>query len=441
MLDTHAKRRGQLGAPGPARGRGSLIDGLGLIVLALGALVTLPGPARADVVTDWNQTMIQALQTAQTPPPPAARVGAIVQSSVFDAVNGIARRYTSVHVPPAAPAGASAAAAAAGAADEALVTLFPTQQATFDAQLASSLSQISASPQSISDGVAWGRAVADQIAAWRAGDGFATPPPPYTPSGLPGRWALTPGAPLTAPLFRQFATMIPFALKTASQFLPGPPPALTSERYTRDFNEVKAYGGSVGPTLRSAEQTQTAQFWQADNPTAMWDRVADDLGVLHGRSILHNARILALVDIAEADSAIAVWNGKNTYDTWRPVTAIQQADTDGNPQTAPEPMWLPLLTTPAFQEYPAGHPGLSSAAATVLASFYGNATPFTVTAAGMTGVQRSFTTFASAIRQVIDARVWGGIHFRTAGTVAADMGSAIARYVRQTQLRHVCRHP
>jgi len=218
-----SRRRAHACAPGLAGRRNSLIGRLALIALGLGALVALPGLARADVVADWNHTMIQALQTAQTPPPPAARVGAIVQTAVFDAVNGIARRYTSVHVPPAAPGGASVAAAAAGAAYEALVALFPTQQATFDAELTNSLSQISAPPQSVSDGLAWGRSVADQIAAWRANDGFAVTPPPYTPTGLPGRWARTPPAFVTAPLFRQFATMVPFALTSPSQFQPGPP--------------------------------------------------------------------------------------------------------------------------------------------------------------------------------------------------------------------------
>lgn len=409
---------------------------LALAVTALGAVSTA-GAASAEVVTDWNHTMISALANAQTPPPPAARVAAIVQSSVFDAVNGIARRYTPVHVPPSAPAGASRAAAAAGAAYEALLALFPPQQTMLDQQLAESLSQISGTPQSIADGLHWGENVADQMLAWRSADGFSTTPGPYSPSGLPGRWAPTPPAFATSPLFRQFATMTPFALTSPSQFLPGPPPALTSARYTRDFREVKAYG-AADSTVRTPQQTQTAQFWQADTPAAMWDRVADDLGQARDRSILQNARILALVDIALADATIAIWNAKNTYDSWRPVTAIQQAATDGNRHTSADPNWAPLLVTPVFQEYPAGHPGVSSAAATVLAHFYCNDSEFTVTAAGMTGVERSFTSFSAAVRQVINARVWAGIHFRTAGDVAAAMGAAIGRYITDTQaLRNV----
>jgi len=381
---------------------------LALVLIATAAL-TAPAVASADVATDWNRTMVDALEVDKTPPPPSARVGAIVQSAVFDAVNGIARRYTPMHVLPDAPRGASRAAAAAGAAHEALVTLFPAQQAMLDQRLADTISQIADASKrddrSIAEGLQWGKTVADETLAWRATDGINTVPPTYAPAGIPGRWAPTPPAFVLMPLFRQFATMTPFALASPDQFLPAPPPPLTSARYARDFNEVKALG-SANSTIRTPEQTQTAIFWQSDTPTAIWNRVADDLAQQRGRSMLAGARILALMNISLADSAIAIWNAKNTYDTWRPITAIQQAGSDGNSDTSPDPNWTPLLATPAFQEYPAGHPGVSNGGATVLASFYGDDTPFTATSNSLPGVERSFTSLSSAIGQIENARVW-----------------------------------
>ncbi len=412
-----------------------MIRKLALTSVAVAALA-MPAAAGANVVTDWNRTMVAVLEAAKPPPPSSARAAAIVQSAVFDAVNGIARRYSPVHVPPEAPRGASRAAAAAGAAHEALVALFPTQQAMLDQRLADTLSELSegssGDDQLIMRGLQWGKTVADQIIAWRASDGFTSVLPPYVPAGLPGRWAPTPPA-FGPPLFRQFATMVPFALISPAQFLPAPPPSLTSTRYTQDFNEVTAFG-SANSQIRTAEQTQTAIFWQADSPAAIWNRVADDLAGQRDASLLGNARILALMNIALADATIAIWNAKNTYDTWRPITAIQQAHTTGNPDTSPDPNWTPLLATPAFQEYPAGHPGVSNAAATVLAFVYGDDTSFTTTATGLPGVQRSFTSFSAAVTQVEDARVWGGIHFRFACITAAQMGAEVAEYMIQRRL-------
>jgi hypothetical protein len=167
----------------------------------------------------------------------------------------------------------------------------------------------------------------------------------------------------------------------------------------------------------------------------MWNRVADDLIEQRGGSLLGSARILALTNLALADATIAIWNAKNTYDRWRPITAIAEAGSDGNPDTGPVSGWTPLLVTPPFQEYPAAHPGVSNAAATVLASFFGECAAFTVTSAGAAGVERSFTSFAAAAEQVQDARIWGGIHFRFSTQTGARMGAEVARYVARTRLR------
>ena len=319
----------------------------------------------AQVVLDWNRALLDALTVANTPPPPAMRAGAIVATAVFDAVDGLTHRYALHHLFADAPHGASAQAAAAGAAHEALVALFPAQRASFDALLTTTLASLGDHGRrvgAIDRGVAWGASVADAILALRASDGLATPPPPYVVSPVVGRWQPTPTAFAPTPAFRQFATMTPWALTSPAQFLPGPLPDLTSAHYAQDFNEVKSVGSATS-TTRSGFDTQAALYWQSTPPVVIWDPVADTLITSHHLGLTDAARLLALQNMAMADAVIAVWNAKNYYDTWRPVTAIQNAALDGNPLTDADPTWQPLLTTPAFQEYPAGHPGVSQAAA------------------------------------------------------------------------------
>jgi hypothetical protein len=389
------------------------------------AALALPGVAGADVITSWNRTFVDTLEAAHTPPPVAARSAAIVSSSVFDAVNGAARQFSPVHVVPAAPHGASRAAAAVAAAHESLVALFPAQQAMLDARYADSLAALGSSP-SVQRGLAWGTQVADEILAWRATDGLTAVLPPYVGSTLPGRWEPTPPT-FGPPLFRQFAQMTPFALASPAQFpLPGPPP-LTSARYATDLNEVEVLGSATS-SVRDSTETETARFWQLDTAAAMWDRVADDLAEASPWSLVREARVLALTNIALADATIAVWNAKNLFDSWRPITAIAGAG---------DPSWTPLLPTPQFQEYPSAHSALSASAAGVLASFYGNDTPFTVTSAGLPGVDREFTSFGAAVAQIADARIFAGFHFRFACEDGVTLGNEIADYIRATTLLRV----
>jgi hypothetical protein len=378
--------------------------------------------ARADVVTDWNRTMIAGLEASKSPPPPSQRIGAIVQASVFDAVNGIERRYTPYHVEPAASPGASRAAAAASAAYTALVALMPGQKPLFDHQLEATLAQISDDPshpgRSVVRGLDWGKTVASEILAWRANDGISAVLPPYVAGNAPGDWQPTP--PLFGPpLFRQFANMTPFALTSPSQFLPTGPPALSSESYAQDLSEVEALGGATS-IVRTLEQTQTAVFWQVDTPAAMWNRVADELADANATTLTQNARLLALMNIALADATIGIFNAKNFYNSWRPVTAIRALF---------DPTWTPLLATPAFREYPSAHSGISEAAASVLASFYGDSTAFTVTSAGLPGIERDFTSFSAAVLQIEDARIYAGFHFRFSTVDGATLGAAVADYV------------
>jgi hypothetical protein len=298
----------------------------------------------------------------------------------------------------------------------------PSQKALFDQALQTTLAEISDFPsdpgQSVERGLDWGRTVSNAILAWRAADGFSAFLPPYFPGTGPGAWQPTPPA-FAAPIGREFASMTPWAMTSPSQFLPSGPPSLTSVRFSQDLAEVQAYG-SASSAVRTAEQTETAIFWQQDTPTAMWNRVTDDLAEAHAISLSRNARLLALVDVAAADAMIATFNAKNTYNFWRPVTAIR---------ATVDPFWSPLLTTPPHQEYPSAHATVSSSPLSVLAAFYGDETSFTVTSAGMPGVTRDFTSFSSAVQQVEKARIWAGFHYRFSCEDGAAMGSAIGRYV------------
>jgi membrane-associated phospholipid phosphatase len=395
--------------------------------------------AGSNVVIDWNQRLVDALLFAHTPPQPGTRIGAIVETSVFDAVNGIKAQYTQFRpevVTTDAPRGASAPAAAAGAAYTALVAFFPAQKATFDAQLAATLATLSDDEGStsppVSRGLAWGQTVANAILAWRSADGFTATLPAYIVQPLPS-WQPTPLA-FAPPAWRQFGAMTPWAMTSPGEFLPAPPPALTSARYAQDFNEVKTIGTAATST---PELIATARFWggQFDTVATIWNRVAESLAANERMSLVENARFFALLNSSMADAVIAVWNAKNAYNTWRPITAIQNADVDGNADTTLAPAWAPVLITPAFQEYPSGHSGVSTAAATVLASFFGNHTTFSVSSDGVPDEPRTYSSFSDVVDEVALARIAGGIHFRFACDAAQKMGQAIADHNIATEFR------
>ena len=410
------------------------------VVFAVGGVSAAPvsaATAHPNAVITWNGIMISTFASAAIPPPPpvAIRLGAIVQASVFDAVDGIDPQYTPIHVAPAGPPNASRQAAAAGAAYTALVTLFPSQKPALDADLAASLAAMDdESSSDISDGLAWGDSVAAQILSWRSGDGFTSSLPPYVQGSAPGDWQPTPGPSSGPPKFRTLAVTTPFAMTSPSEFRPAGPPALASSEYATALNEVEAFGSATS-TVRTPVQTETAKFWQLDTPVAMWDRVADSLAEGHHFNLVRSARLLALLNLAQADAIIAVFDAKNAFNFWRPVTAIQQAGIDGNPDTVADPTWSSLLVVPYFQEYPSAHSGVSSAAATVLASVFGNDTQFTVTSGGLPGVDRSFNTFSDAVAQVADARVWAGFHFRFSVVDGTQLGTRVGQLAVSTLMQ------
>ena len=398
-----------------------------LICLSVLVLVASEA-ATADEITYWNQVMILAtLAAPETPAPLTPRVTAMVQAAVFDAVNGVDRHYASIYVPAAAAPGTSKRAAAVQAAYAMLVNLYPAQKATFDQRRTDSLGAITDSNDAVQQGLSWGQSVADQIWAWRSNDGFSDAPPPYLGGTQPGQWRPTP--PAMAPgLAPQLATTMPWVIRSPSQFRPQGPVSMTSDQYTSDFDEVSRMGGATN-SARTADQTVYAKFWAAGNPPDYWDPVAISLAAQHHFSMSKTARLLALVHLAMADAAIGCFDAKYTYSWWRPITAIQLGDTDGNDATTPNPAWSPLIVTPPFPEYPSAHSCISGAAGRILSQSFGEETSFNVVSDAMPGVTRTFHSFSAALEEVKNARVFGGIHFRTACVDGTALGIAVGDYV------------
>jgi hypothetical protein len=363
----------------------------------------------------------------------------MVSASVFDAVNGIKPRYKALHMRPGAPRYASQRAAAIQAAYAILANLYPAQIGVLSARREASIAALSSAEnaRSVQAGVTWGQAVADAIWAWRLTDGFTPPPPPFvgvlgivgTPAAV-GVWRPTPllNAPGAAV---QFATMTPWVLQRPSQFRLPPPPALSSAEYTADYNEIKVMGAFTG-SGRSADQSELALFW-AGNTALSWNRIASQISIERSLSFVENVHLFALLNVTMADAGIACFDVKYRYVFWRPVTAIRAGDTDGNPSTDPDPAWTPWLDffpsgTPAHPEYPSAHSTFSGSAAFILAAAFGDSTPFTLTSEVRPGT-RAFPSFSAALAEIADARVFGGIHFRTSCLRANLLGQAVADYV------------
>ena len=399
-------------------------------------VVFATGLTRADEVTDWNHVMLTAMLTAPvTPAPVATRVAAIAQSAVFDAVNGVDRHFTPIYVPAAAPQGISIRAAAVQAAYATLLNFYPAQKATLDQQRSNSLAAITDTNDAVQAGLIWGQYVADEIWAWRSHDGFSDTVAPYTGGTDPGQWRPTPPA-MAAGLVPQLARVVPWVIRSPSQFRPAGPAALTGDQYTADFNETKSMGGATN-SGRTADATLYANFWQAGNPPDYWDPVVTSLSARQHYSMVETARMLALVNMGIADSIIGCWDAKYTYSSWRPITAIQLADTDGNEATAPDSAWTPLIVTPPFPEYPSAHSCASGAATHILSQTFGEETSFDVVSNAMPGVTRKFHNFTAALSEVVNARIYGGIHFRTACVDGTALGVAVGDYVATHAVRPV----
>lgn len=398
---------------------------------------------QADMVTDWNEHVEQAIKAVALNPGLQGRVEAIVHVAIYDAVNGIAHKYEPYFVTERSPGGASEEAAAAQAAYTTLKSLFPAQTATFDAQLDQSLNSLQTghgrhSRHAIERGRAWGEQVANAILSWRANDGFSTPLPPYFGGTGPGVWRSIPtptSADGTLPaVFPQNAIMVPFAMTSHDQFRPGPPPALTSPEYAADVNEVKAIG-RFDSALRTAEQTQIALLWQAVGP-AEENRIVRSVVPKRNR-LVDNARLFALVNIVAADATIVGFDSKYTYNQWRPHHAIRLADTDGNPATIADPEWRGLFVAPRHQEYISNHAVITGAFMHVLAQELGDEHTFTLSSVDFPTFTWTFSRFSDATAQVKEARIWAGIHYRNSCNVGERVGLALSDYVVGNFLRRM----
>src|SRR3984957_8229493 len=387
-----------------------------------------------NAVIEWNRTLLVILRTAGAQPPTihSTRSFAILHASIFDAVNNIDGTYSPYLVRLSNVSRlASQPAAADQSAHDVLVALYPAFQTTLDAELKRDLAQIQEG-QDKADGITVGQTVAAQILAFRSNDGANVNPPPYDPGNQPGDYQFTP--PNFAPAdFTQWPQVTPFALARADEFRPGPPPQLTSDEYTRAFDEVKSLGLITSKT-RSKEQTLIGNFWNG-NIQDFWNEIAQTAALGHHLGLAHSARLFAVLNISLADTTIAFFEAKYNYQFWRPVTAIELAADDGNPNTQPNPNWLPLPTkTASDPSYPGAHSAISFAGAEVLKSDLGDRFTFDVTSESLKGVRRHFTSFSAAAQEAGLSRIYAGQHFRTDHIAGKRLGKDVAESIMDTIL-------
>lgn len=394
----------------------------------------------SDAVIEWNNVLLDAIRVDRTAPPAASRAMAIVQTAVFDAVNSIEGQYEAYFVRLSGYSNASPEAAVAAAAHKTLVSLFPAQASTLNAAFTAALADI---PDGIAEtrGVQLGEAVASQILLARANDGSTTVVT-YTPGTGPGDWRPTPNG-FQAAVLPQWPNVTTFGVMSGSQFMPVAPPALNSAQYAQDLNEVKSLGAANSST-RTADQTAIAKFWAGGpgtaTPPGQWNMIAQEIAEKRGNSLLENARMFAVLDVCLADAAISCWTAKYEYELWRPVTAIREADTDGNDATTKDASWLPLLNTPAFPSYSSGHSTFSGAASTALAAFFGTDDISFTVPSEVTGVaDRTYDSLSAAAAEAGRSRIYGGIHYEFDNQTAQHSGRQIADYVTSSRMRPVVR--
>ncbi len=383
---------------------------------------------RSDVVLEWNRIALQTIKTDKTAPPIAAHNLAIMAIAVYDTVNGFNNFYQPYQARLVVPRGASIEAAAATAAHRTLLEFYPQQQATLNAALAKSLQSL---PKglAVSEGMAHGQSTAKTILAKRAKINRKNSTT-YIVTPHIGQWQAT--SPSSSPLLPYWSQVKPFALNNARQFRPANAPILASSSYAQQLNQTKELG-AVNSNKRTANQTQIAKFW-ADGagtytPPGHWNEIAAQVLGQTNNTIIDNARTFALLNIATADAGIACWDAKYTYNTWRPLTAIHQADRDGNAQTTADPSWQSLLVTPSFPEYVSGHSSFSSAAATILSNQIGSNIGFSNTTITSPRVTRRFNNFPQAAAEAGMSRIYGGIHFMAANQEGLVLGKRIGNYV------------
>jgi hypothetical protein len=422
-----------------------------LMIILLVAPFAAVGEGTREGDTDetlvWNEVMLEAIVAGTLGNPPTIRMAATVNSAMFDAQNGVGRqRYRPIYVTDRAPHGTDARAAVVQAAYLTLKSFYPEQVSRFDEQRALSLAELDGDHSAeVQRGIEWGEYVANQILAWRATDGFSDPAPQYTGAGaILGQWESVTGTSMSA---GNLAFTAPFVLTGTTQFqaaFPRPWTSLISSEYSRDLSEVSRIGVKDGSS-RTLDQTHIAFFFNG-YATSDYIEAAIQLARRHKTSRRDNSRIFALLTIAMHDTSVTIFRAKRDFGmnaaeiTWRPIVAIPKADLDGNSGTAPIAGWAPLITTPNHPEYPASHPGSHGAGPRVLQHFFGDRNTFELHPVFNTvfpgpaegGVQpRRYSRISAMAQEGIDARTYGGMHFRGSSRRSAKVGAQIADYVLQ----------
>ena len=413
----------------------------------LGATLTFvvvlasPQPALAqalETVVEWNRVLQTTVAITPTPTVFFTRPFALTSIAMFDALNSIDRVYSAYFVQVTASSSASREAAVAQAAHDVLVALYPSQQATLDAALTATLGQATGD---VGEGVRVGAAAARGCLEARAGDGWQRQPAPYLLPNLTGYYQITPPQNATV-TFTHYPDVTPLAISSRLAFLVEAPPALSSERYATDLNEVKALG-SANSTARTEEETSIARRWAGVNTSTtlqiVWNNVTRDLSRRFGLSGLDAARAYALLNVAMHDALLSSFNGKFVYGLWRPVTAIREAARDNNAATEADPNWLPLLATPPYPSYPGNMACVGAGSSRTLARVFGrDDIPLTVTWTGIGGAA-DITRSYNGLRQLADeeerSRVLGGIHFTFDNRASFGVCVLLADYVVTNYLR------
>ncbi|HZZ21401.1 MAG TPA: vanadium-dependent haloperoxidase [Roseiarcus sp.] len=399
-----------------------------LLALLLTAPMTAP---LANVITDWDDKAVSAIQTGTVPPPPTSfRTMAILHLAMFDSVNSIERRYKPYKVQLSAAPDTSKEAAAAAAAAAVLLKLAPDAAADVQSALTSYLAALPEG-EAKSNGIKLGQEVAAKILEARANDG-ASAADAYRPKTRPGVYIPTP-----ITVGSQFPNMTPFALASPSQFRPKPPPSLKSEQWARDYNEIKDLGAK-NSTKRTARQTEDARFWLLVGPRA-YDPLPRQIVIAKNLDLVDSARFMALFSVAAADAVIAVFDAKYKYEFWRPITAIRNGDIDGNPATERDATWQPIDATPMHPEYPCAHCILSSSVAAVIEGMLGTdeIPEVSLTSPFVPGVTHRFTNLRAYSDEVANARICAGFHYRFSTIAGREMGQKIGAWVVRSVMQPV----
>jgi PAP2 superfamily len=396
--------------------------------------------AKADAVLDWNAIAVNTAVANGQNPFAQARYAAIVQLAVFESVNAITGEYHPYLGTIVAPPGACPEAAAIQAAYHVLNTYFPMSATPLAAERAKSLASIP-DGQAKTDGIATGDAAAVAMIALRANDGSSPAQFKIPGPAVPGEWQATPSCPIMngvgVGIAFQWQYITPFGIRRASDFLLDPPPALTSRAYAKAYNEVMTVGGTDS-TERPQDRANVALFYAAASPTQVFNQAVQQVAQERWHSLTENAQALALMNMAVNDSLVAAFLNKYLYNFWRPETAIHAGATDGNPKTDPDPSFVPFVTTPCFPSYPSNHGSAANSAAEVLRHIYGEGGhSMTLSNSTVPDIVLQYTTFEQITEDISDARVYGGIHFRTDQVAGERLGDAIGMAVYRNNLRRM----